>query len=355
MAKVAIIIPTMNRPDFILRQFEFYELMNSPHPIYIQDSSSEENAEKLKNGINKFKKLSITYQWAPPGKDRLYQLLPLVKEKYCLQMGDDDLIIPKTISECADFLEEHPDYATCTGKQVNIRFRCEDFNKPFGIIERQTRPFGRSLEDKDMFARIKNFYSDTFFIGFMVTRTEIEKEIREITKHFSLMEFMLEFILMSILITSGKSKCLDKLGYIMQISDNRYGFVHNLAVDMIVSPDFGEKWKVCEKGLEKVVGEKVGSEEERSKVIKWLLAAFLAYQFSREAGAYSSIVQTHAPTVPAKKNLYKKFRNLISNHYKIKKLFYKFKSLTSPSDIESAYFKDFETVKDFLENKKHRF
>src|SRR3989344_2901816 len=113
MTKVAIIIPTMNRPDFMLRQFEFYELMDSPHPVYILDSSNTENAEKLKDGIKKFKKFSITYQWAPPGKDCLYQILPLIKEKYCIQVGDDDILIPSTMSECADFLEQNPDYATC--------------------------------------------------------------------------------------------------------------------------------------------------------------------------------------------------------------------------------------------------
>ena len=56
--KVAIIIPTMNRPVFLLRQLEFYELSDSLHPVYISDSSNEENAEKLKNGIKQFKKLN---------------------------------------------------------------------------------------------------------------------------------------------------------------------------------------------------------------------------------------------------------------------------------------------------------
>src|SRR3990167_6208305 len=102
MQKVAIIIPTMNRPDFIFRHFEFYELMNSPHPIYVSDSSNEENAQRIRDGIKRFKNLNTTYQWVPPGKDCLYQLMPLIKEKYCMQIGDDDLIIPKTVSECAD-------------------------------------------------------------------------------------------------------------------------------------------------------------------------------------------------------------------------------------------------------------
>jgi len=349
MTKVSIIIPTMNRPDFILRQFEFYELMDSPHPIYISDSSNEENAEKLKNGIKKFKKLNITYQWAPPGKDCLYLLLPLVKEKYCMQMGDDDIMIPKTISECADFLEKHPDYATCIGKQVNIRFRKEDYNKPYGIIERQTRPFGRSIEDEDMLIRAKHFWSDSFFICFVVTRVEVEREIRNITKHFSLMERVLEFLLVSILITSGKSKVIDRLGYIMQVSDNRYNFLHNYAVGMILSSDFGEKWGICEKGFSGILREKGMSNEESLKKVKWLFTIYLAYEFSRETGLHSDVVQAHPST---KKSLYKKVRNLIAGHYKVKKLFYKFKSLADASNVEATYFKDFETVKDFLEKNR---
>src|SRR3989338_8876795 len=157
MSKVAIIIITMNRPDFILRKFRFYEMTENPHPLYILDSSNEENALKIKNYISQFNnKLEVIYKWVPAGKDYVYQLLPLIKEKYCFHMGDDDLVIPKTISECADFLEDHPDYGTCSGQQVNIRFRKEDYDKTYGIIERQTVPINRSFEEEDTLTRIKN-------------------------------------------------------------------------------------------------------------------------------------------------------------------------------------------------------
>lgn len=347
MAKVAIIIPTKNRPDFVLRQFRFYELMNSPHSLYISDSSNEENAQKIKEGIKR-SKLNIIYQWVEPGRDYLHQLLPLVKEKYCIQMGDDDLVIPETMSECGDFLEGHPDYAICAGQQINIRFRKEDYNKSYGIIERQTRPMGRSVEDEDMLARIKNFWSDPFFIGFVVTRIEVEKKIRDITKHFSLMELMVEFALASIPMISGKSKTLNKLGYIMQVSDNRYNFIHDSAIDMVLSSDFGAKWDVCKKELLEILQKKGKSEEESLKIIKWLFMVFLAYQFSRETGAYSNVVHMNVPA-PIKKNPYKKVKDLISKNYKIKKLLYRLKSMADISNVESVCLKDFESVKKFLE------
>ena len=346
--KVATIISTMNRPDFILRQFEFYELMDSPHPIYISDSSNEENAEKLKNGIKKFKKLNITYQWAPPGKDCLYLLLPLVKEKYCIWMGDDDIMIPKTISECADFLEKHPDYATCAGKQVDIRFRKEDYNKPYGIIERQTLPLGRSIEDENMFARAKNFWSDQTFLGFMVRRVEVEKEICNITKHFYLMGDLTEFLLLSVLITSGKSRVLNKLGYVMQISNLR-SFDHSITANFT---SIGEEWSICEKGFSDILRKKGISEKESLTAVKGIFILYLAclyfpHLFSIETSRLSTDQKESKLDQPG---LLKKLRYFASNLPFLKSIYYKLNPPEYVTKPESKYFKDFKVVKDFLES-----
>lgn len=345
--KVAIIIPTMNRPDFMLRHFKFYELTKSPHPLYISDSSNEENAEKVKEGIEQFKKLDITYQWVSPGKDNIYSLLPLIREKYCIHVGDDDLIIPKTISECADFLENHPDYAACSGRQVNIRFRKEDYNMPYGIIERQTRPLGRSLEEEDMLMRVKNFWSDSTFINFSVRRVEeVEKPMRNITKHFSLLEHLLDFLLASILAVSGKLKVLDKLGYVMQISDLRYNFDHSLTVNFLVSPDFNEKWKICESGFSEIIRKKDASKEESIKIVRWIFALYLTRQLANET---MSLPVDRTEPLLVKHNSYKNKRYFKKFLPLIKKVIYNFKEPQNVNRPESKYFSDFKIVKDFLE------
>src|SRR3989344_4685774 len=279
--KVAIIVPTMNRPDYMLRKFRFYELVKSPHPLYIQDSSNEENAEKLKEMVGQFKTLDITYQWVPPGKDYVYQILPLIKEKYCFHMGDDDLIIPETISECADFLERHPDYGTCAGQQVNIRFRKEDYNKPYGVIETQTRTLNRPLEEENMLTRIRKFWCDTVtnpYVCFAVRRIETERTIRNITKHFGLVEDMFEFILNCILVISGKFKVLDKLSYVMQMSDIRT-FSHRLTGELFLFPDAGEQWKIYLEGFPRVLQDKGLSEKESIAVAKSIFILFLSYYY----------------------------------------------------------------------------
>ena len=50
--KVAILIPTKNRSDFLIRQLKYYASVDSVHPIYIGDSSDENDKEKILSIIN---------------------------------------------------------------------------------------------------------------------------------------------------------------------------------------------------------------------------------------------------------------------------------------------------------------
>ena len=345
----------MNRPDYILRKFRFYELVGNPHTLYILDSSNEENAKKIKDYIQQFNnKLNIVYKWVPAGKDYVYQLLPLVKEKYSFHMGDDDFIIPKTITECADFLEDHPDYGTCSGQQVNIRFRKEDYGKPYGIIEKQTRPINRSFEEQDMLTRIKNFWSkSTPFICFAVRRIEVEKTIRNITKHFGLLEDMYEFILLTVLTLSGKYKVLDKLSYVMQISDIRT-FNHGLSEELFLFPLAAEQWRIYLEGLSEILVKNGISEKESMTIAKRIFILYLVHQYGTETGwslTGQKVTTSGRPIQPAGpgKKLFRKLKHFASNKLLLKRIYYKFKPPIYVDRPESKYFEDFKAVKDFLE------
>ena len=45
MNKVAIIIPTKNRLDFVIRTILYYASINSHHPIFIGDASDKSSEE----------------------------------------------------------------------------------------------------------------------------------------------------------------------------------------------------------------------------------------------------------------------------------------------------------------------
>ena len=59
--KVAILIPTMNRPDFIERTVGYYNSLNSPHPIYIGDASDPGGAAQTAKILERFRNVEVKY------------------------------------------------------------------------------------------------------------------------------------------------------------------------------------------------------------------------------------------------------------------------------------------------------
>ena len=161
---------------------------------------------------------------------------------------------------------------------------------------------------------------------------------------------MTEFLIMTILLNSGKSKTLDRLGYIMQISDNRYDFDHPMGINFITSALFGEEWKICEEGLSEIIRKDGISQEESLEKVRKLFIIDLANQFTREADGFSIVLKSSGDS---KKKSLKELRHLILGNRFLKTIYYKFrpptKDVTRP---ESKYFNDFKIVKDFLEKNR---
>src|SRR3989344_4523729 len=126
--KVGIVMPTRNRADFVIRQLHYYASVDCPHPIYIGDSSNPEEAEKIKNEIDKLKSnIHIAYEYLPNltrgSADAAKHLLSIVQEKYSCYCCDDDYQIPDSLTLCAEFLANNPDYATAGGHPLNFRLK----------------------------------------------------------------------------------------------------------------------------------------------------------------------------------------------------------------------------------------
>ena len=111
--KVAILIPTINRSDFLIRQLSYYASVKSNHPIYIGDSSNKKEKLKITEFIKNLKdKLEINYSHYPNGNgtEVINEISLQVKENYCAYNGDDDFLIPNSLSKCARFLRDNKDF-----------------------------------------------------------------------------------------------------------------------------------------------------------------------------------------------------------------------------------------------------
>ena len=57
MNRVSILIPTLNRSEFLIRQLRYYASVNSPHSVYIGDASNQEEYDKTKKVVNELKSI----------------------------------------------------------------------------------------------------------------------------------------------------------------------------------------------------------------------------------------------------------------------------------------------------------
>ncbi len=236
-SNLGIIVPTINRPDFVIRQLNYYASLNSPYTIYYSDSSSPEDAKKIKDKIEKLRdKLNIIYMVSPAGDSikSLVQLLSAVQEKYVAYAGDDDYWVPDALNQCVEFLEKNPDYEAATGKSV--MFRLEN-NGVYGKIKVIYDYPKYPIEDDTASERLFNYLGPKpSTIAAAVARTDhILKYYRD-SLEIKDAGIRGEFLISCLMPIAGKYKVIDKLGYVMQL--------HNIDIHFQIVPADTFDWVI---------------------------------------------------------------------------------------------------------------
>jgi glycosyltransferase domain-containing protein len=166
---VAIIVPTMNRPSFIIRMLSFYKKNNSIHSVYIGDSSSKENFEIINQYLvaNEFNFKVYHYKCGTMNEaEAILHCAVNVKEDYCTFSGDDDFHIPKPLSKCAQFLSKNPSYSTCHGKGLTFETGTDATGTIYGMSEYRML----QIEEECLVKRIDLFTRDYYVPLFSVHR-----------------------------------------------------------------------------------------------------------------------------------------------------------------------------------------
>lgn len=253
--KVAILISTMNRPDFLIRTLNYYVKMKSPHPIYLGDSSNPENAGIVKTFVANLKnKLEINYRWFPPGFDNLEKLLSEVKEKYVVVNGDDDYEVPSSLTKCAEFLENNPDYASAGGYGVTFRLKNSG---PYGEIARLADYPRCSLEAETASQRLTDFMKNCFTITFAVNRADHMRKI--LVGQIPMIGTWNELSETCSCAIAGKSKLIDCLGFVRQIHDRQY--YANSMIDWLTDKNFHNSYM----SLRELLAEKISEKDKISR------------------------------------------------------------------------------------------
>ena len=118
---VTLIIPTMNRSNFLVRLLRYYYDLNFQGCILIGDSSEAMHLEHTKKAIHLFQdRLNIIHKEYEvlKGVEWFWRSLDFVSTPYVAYIGDDDFLVPKALDQCAQFLDRHPDYSAAHGLGV---------------------------------------------------------------------------------------------------------------------------------------------------------------------------------------------------------------------------------------------
>jgi len=147
MQKVAIIIPTLNRIDFLIRTIHYYVSINSPHPLFIGDASDESSEELVLNAAQGDIEIYY-YHWKNLSDRRtLIKLAEKASQtsslNFCAFQGDDDFFISDSLEKCADFLNDNSEYATAQGRAISIELTSEG---PYGDL----KDFGVYWDKKEL-------------------------------------------------------------------------------------------------------------------------------------------------------------------------------------------------------------
>ncbi len=218
---ITLIIPTMNRSDFLIRLLRYYWALDFQGCICIGDSSDAVHVGRTKRAIKTFQaKLNIVYREYPGinNSECLKRLLELVSTPHVAFIADDDFLVPAALERCALFLDSHPDYSAVHGLGVTVRLQSSGAYGQVASVAHYRQPV---IEGESASQRLLDHLSNYSVTLFSVHRVE---SWREMYKDISLLTDIrfTELLPCCLSVILGKVKELDCFYLVRQGHPQRY-------------------------------------------------------------------------------------------------------------------------------------
>lgn len=368
---ISMLMPTMNRSEFVIRLLNYYANFNFKHAIFIGDSSNQEEFEKTSQAIQSLKnKLKVEHFHYPNTNNYavIEQLIEKVTTPYASFLPDDDFYVPESIEKCIDFLEKNPDYSCAWGKTIMFNLEKGGAYGRFHALSRGNPDLDYSVEGNDAMERLR-FHTKNYasvFVG--VCRTAmLKKALRNSTAicdsaktkdmRWGTATYFGELITSFSMVVQGKGKSLDCVYWIRQAHGRRYTFPTGL--DWIICAN----WLTCyEIGARQIVEDIM--ERERIRVEKAKEIWKEAFQTYVSLGFQRFLIKKGSPLKPinVQDRLKIRAKQVPGLYYVLKNLrnglrLAKFKlmksnelSLCTALDDASPYHKDFMPIYDLVTN-----
>ena len=220
--RVTLLVPTMNRSEFVIRLLRYYAQFRFGGRIAIGDSSDAEHVGRTRAAIAALRgTLDIAYAEYPragPGVC-LQKLMEHASTPYAATLPDDDFLIPASLERCARFLAEHPDYAAAHGAGVGVIL---DSNGLHGQVT-ECQYYPQPVVEADTAAeRLDDHLGDYRVSMFSVHRVETWRAMLRDVHLQEDASFSAELLPCCLSVVHGKIKQLDGLYVVRQSHNRRY-------------------------------------------------------------------------------------------------------------------------------------
>lgn len=218
---ITIIIPTFNRAAFLARSLKYYLLAKCSHHIVIADSSDDKNFHETNRLVlESSERLSVEHRRFPNDFSN-YQcidnVLDSVGTPFVAVIGDDDMLVPDTLTAAATFLTENSGFSGVVGDAITVRTQNNSVWGP--LIETGRYDTGARIEDSPVSRVLKCIdESNSFDYALMRRETRVASVKAAVHGHlYRKFGFFGELANVMILAAAGKIHKLSKLMLVRQI------------------------------------------------------------------------------------------------------------------------------------------
>ncbi len=307
---ISILIPTINRSEFLLRALNYYHIINYDGQIIIGDSSDEEcHKDAIRKAISeKFTSLKILYTHYPKDKYTIHsvfkEMINQAKTPYCVFSGDDDFLVPAGLYKCVDFLENNSGYSAAHGLRLDLSV---ENDLVYGNVDNIKITPGLILDSEQASERwvayMRNGYSTQYYVHPTYIWREMYMYIDETPTRF----FGEELLPCSLTALLGKVKEIELISTVFQVRSHSFSFYVDSIFHLLVQSDCSKTLSRLRDILINTIHQKDNVELTDAKEIVerelwYLLATGLLNQYSVK---YMSDRQSNG-TLNYVKNLLKK-------------------------------------------------
>lgn len=219
---ITLLIPTLNRSDFVIRYLRYLTETQFDGRLVIGDSSAAGHLARVRRALEAAPPpFEVVHQPAPGLRhfECLRTLLPLVTTPYVMYICDDDLVVPRTLAVCIEFLERHPDYSAASGAALRFQLRGDGAHGPLAWTAGYAL---RDLEAPRACDRVAALFREYVVVAYSVSRTPQFLARWAVEPPLADPHFAIELFPCGLLVAQGKFKQLDQLFVARQIHAARH-------------------------------------------------------------------------------------------------------------------------------------